>query len=79
MTAWGPFREVIMNDLFIHYQNRKTPLPVPPAWKIFSFADFGDSPGVKNIREKTLDGPAKPHRDTPFIGIGYRTGPGGRC
>ncbi len=42
-----------MNDLFIHYQNRKTPLPVPPAWKIISFADFGDSPGVNNIREKT--------------------------
>jgi nickel-dependent lactate racemase len=42
-----------MKDLFIHYQNRKTPLPVPPAWKIISFADFGDSPGVNNIREKT--------------------------
>jgi lactate racemase len=41
-----------MKDLFLQYQNRKTPLRVPPAWKILSFADFGDSPGVKNIRER---------------------------
>jgi nickel-dependent lactate racemase len=42
-----------MKNLFLYYQNRKTPLPVPPAWKILSFADFGDSPGVNNIRERT--------------------------
>jgi nickel-dependent lactate racemase len=42
-----------MKNLFLHYQNRKTPLTVPPAWKMLSFADFEDSPGVDNIREKT--------------------------
>ena len=42
-----------MNDLFIHYQNRKTPLTVPPDWKILSFADFADSPEVVNILERT--------------------------
>jgi lactate racemase len=41
-----------MKDLFLQYQHRKTPLRVPPAWKILSFADFEDSPGVKNIRER---------------------------
>ena len=43
-----------MSDLFLYYQNRKTLLPVPPAWKIVSFAEFGDSPEVNNIRQKTL-------------------------
>src|SRR3972149_2221093 len=42
-----------MKNLFLHYQNRKTPLTVPPAWKMLSFADFEDSPGVDNIRDKT--------------------------
>jgi nickel-dependent lactate racemase len=42
-----------MNDLFLHYQDRKTHLPVPLTWKIISFADFADSPGVENIRERT--------------------------
>jgi nickel-dependent lactate racemase len=42
-----------MKDLFLQYQNRKTPLMVPPAWKLLSFADFADSPGVDNILEKT--------------------------
>ncbi len=42
-----------MKDLFLQYQNRKTPLTVPSAWKILSFADFEDSPGVDNIRDKT--------------------------
>jgi nickel-dependent lactate racemase len=42
-----------MDELFLYYQNRKTPLPVPPAWRIISFADFVDSPGVNKTREKT--------------------------
>jgi lactate racemase len=42
-----------MKNLFLQYRNRKTPLTVPPAWKILSFADFADSPGVDHIRERT--------------------------
>jgi lactate racemase len=58
-----------MKDLFLQYRNRKTPLRVPPSWKILSFADFGDSTGVKDIRERALAVLQNPIGAPPLSGL----------
>ena len=42
-----------MEKAFIFYQHQKIPFEIPPKWKVLTFAQFNDSPLLRNVRELT--------------------------
>ncbi|MBN1847138.1 MAG: nickel-dependent lactate racemase [Deltaproteobacteria bacterium] len=39
-----------MKNIFIRYQGKKTPIHLPPNWKLLTFAAFEDHPDIQDVR-----------------------------